>query len=90
MWRETVDGEDPRWENTVIEGQRFQVATMRTDILYPTRTGELILDGFDVDAQARVSFFNTRPLAASAPRSASRSFPCLKRRLPLPSAPSAI
>ena len=68
VWRETVDGEDPRWENTVIEGQRFQVATMRTDILYPTRTGELILDGFDVDAQARVSFFNTRPLAASAPK----------------------
>ncbi len=67
VWRETVDGEDPRWENTVIDGQRFQVATIRTDILYPTRTGELVLEGFDVDAQARISFFNTRPLAASAP-----------------------
>lgn len=68
VWRETVDGEDPRWENTVLDGQRFQVATMRTDILYPTRTGELVLEGFDVDAQARISFFNTRPLAASAPK----------------------
>lgn len=67
VWRETVDGEDPRWENTVIDGQRFQVATVRTDILYPTRTGELVLEGFDVDAQARISFFNTRPMAASAP-----------------------
>ena len=65
-WRETVDGEDPRWENTVINGQRFQVATMRTDILYPTRTGPLELDGFDVEAQARISFFNTRPLSSSA------------------------
>ena len=46
-WRETVEGEDPRWENTVINGQRFQVATIRTDILYPTQTGTLQLEGFD-------------------------------------------
>ena len=65
-WRETVEGEDPRWENTVINGQRFQVATIRTDILYPTQTGTLQLEGFDVEAQARISFFNTRPLASSA------------------------
>ena len=65
-WRETVEGEDPRWENTILNGQRFQVATIRTDILYPTQTGTLELDGFDVDAQARISFFNTRPLASSA------------------------
>ena len=65
-WRETVEGEDPRWENTILNGQRFQVATIRTDLLYPTQTGTLELNGFDVDAQARVSFFNTRPLASSA------------------------
>ncbi len=65
-WRETVEGEDPRWENTILNGQRFQVATIRTDLLYPTQTGTLDLSGFDVDAQARISFFNTRPLASSA------------------------
>ena len=82
VWKETVDGEDPRWENTVQNGQRFQVATIRTDILYPTRTGELVLEGFDVDAQARISFFNTRPLAASAPA-------VKVEVLPLPDSPGA-
>ena len=42
------------------------MATIRTDILYPTQTGTLQLEGFDVEAQARISFFNTRPLASSA------------------------
>ena len=65
-WKETVEGEDPRWENTVINGQRFQFATLRTDILYPTQTGTLTLEGFNVDGQARISFFNTRPLSSSA------------------------
>ena len=65
-WKETVEGEDPRWENTVIRGQRFQFATLRTDLLYPTQTGELVLSGFDVNAQARISFFNSRPLNSSA------------------------
>lgn len=66
VWKETVSGEDPRWENTIIGGQRVQVATVRTDILYPTQTGDLVISGFDVDAQTRISFFNTRPVAASA------------------------
>jgi len=65
-WKETVDGEDPRWENTIVEGRRVQVATVRTDILYPTRTGPLEISGFHVDAQQRVSFFNTRPVASTA------------------------
>lgn len=66
VWKETVEGEEPRWENTVINGQRFQFATLRTDILYPTQTGTLTLEGFNVDGQARISFFNTRPLSSSA------------------------
>ena len=65
-WKETVEGEDPRWENTVIRGQRFQFATLRTDLLYPTQMVELVLSGFDVNAQARISFFNSRPLNSSA------------------------
>lgn len=65
-WKETVDGEDPRWENTIVDGRRVQVATVRTDILYPTRTGPLEISGFHVDAQQRVSFFNTRPVASTA------------------------
>ena len=81
-WRETVEGEDPRWENTVLNGQRFQVATIRTDLLYPTQTGTLELEGFDVEAQARISFFNTRPLASSAR-------PVSIEVKPLPDAPPA-
>ena len=65
-WKETVKGDEPRWENTVIQGQRFQFATLRTDLIYPTQTGELLLEGFEVNAQARISFFNTRPLSATA------------------------
>lgn len=81
-WKETVEGEDPRWENTVIQGQRFQFATLRTNLLYPTQSGELILEGFDVNAQARISFFNSRPLASSAQ-------PVTIQVEPLPSAPPA-
>ena len=66
VWRETVEGEDAHGRNTVINGQRYKVATIRTDLLYPTQTGTLELEGFDVEAQARISFFNTRPLASSA------------------------
>ena len=84
VWRETVEGEDPRWENTVINGQRFQVATIRTDLLYPTQTGTLELAGFDVEAQARISFFNTRPLASSA-RSVSIEVKPLPGTPPAPS-----
>jgi len=66
VWKETVEGEDPRWETTIVEGRRVQVATVRTDILYPTQTGTLEIVGFDVDAQQRVGFFNTRPISSSA------------------------
>jgi tetratricopeptide (TPR) repeat protein len=66
VWKENVEGEDPRWENTIVDGKRIQVATVRTDILYPTRTGKLDISGFNVEAQMRVSFFNTRPLSSDA------------------------
>ncbi len=66
VWKETVEGEDPRWENAIVDGKRVQVATVRTDILYPTQTGPLEIKGFDVEAQTRISFFNTRPIASSA------------------------
>lgn len=66
VWKENVEGEDPRWENTIVDGRRVQVATVRTDILYPTRTGKLNISGFNVEAQMRISFFNTRPLSAEA------------------------
>lgn len=65
-WKETVEGEDPRWENTIVEGQRVQMATVRTDIIYPTRTGPLEIKGFDVEAQQRVSLFNSRPISVAA------------------------
>ena len=80
VWRETVEGEDPRWENTVLNGQRFQVATIRTDLLYPTQTGTLELDGFDVEAQARISFFNTRPLHRRSMMLVRESTYCYKLR----------
>ena len=66
VWKETVEGEDPRWENTIVDGRRVQVATVRTDILYPTRTGTLEIAGFNVDAQQRINFFNSRPVSADA------------------------
>ena len=66
VWKENVEGEDPRWENTIVDGRRVQVATVRTDILYPTRTGNLDISGFDVEAQMRINIFNTRPVNANA------------------------
>lgn len=66
VWREAIEGEDPRWEMTIVDGKRVQVATVRTDILYPTRTGTLEIAGFEVQAQQRLSFFNTRPINSSA------------------------
>ena len=66
VWKEAIEGEDPRWEMTIVDGKRVQVATVRSDILYPTRTGSLEIAGFEVQAQQRLSFFNTRPINANA------------------------
>lgn len=65
VWKETVEGEDPRWESTIVDGQRVQVATVQTEILYPTRSGSLEIAGFDVQAQQRINFFNTRPISST-------------------------
>lgn len=66
FWKETVDTGEPRWEAQIISGQRYNVANVRTMILFPQQTGTLTIDGFDLEGYVRTSFFDGKSIKASA------------------------
>lgn len=66
FWKEAVDQPDPNWEPQVIRGQRYNVANLRTVVLFPQQTGKLTLTGFELTGYMRTSFFNGRNVEAKA------------------------
>ena len=66
FWKETVETSEPRWEPQIISGKRYNVATVRTMVLFPQQTGTLIIDGFDLVGYMRTSFFDGQNVTASA------------------------
>lgn len=66
FWKEEVDSPEPSWEPKVIEGRRYNVANLRTMVLFPQKTGDLVIDGFQMDGYIRTSFFSGQNISASA------------------------
>ncbi|MDR9446875.1 MAG: BatD family protein [Balneolaceae bacterium] len=47
LWKEELEGQaQPRAEDALIQGQRFRRATLLKFIVFPTRTGSLLVDPF--------------------------------------------
>lgn len=66
FWKEAVDLPNPSFEPRLLNGRRIQVATVGKFVLFPQQTGELVIDGFDLQGYVRTSFFNGRNVAAAA------------------------
>lgn len=65
FWVENVDSHQGRWEQSVINGQRYSVATLKVDILFPQKTGKFTLEGFDMTGVVG-NFFNRQEVTASS------------------------
>lgn len=66
FWKEEIDIPDPRWEPQVVSGQRYNVATVKKLVLFPQKTGKLLIDGFDLVGYMRTSFFDGKNVTANA------------------------
>lgn len=66
FWSEQIDMPDPRWESEVIEGRRYNVATVKKVILFPQQTGDLAIEGFNLVGYKRTSFFDGKNVTAEA------------------------
>ena len=68
FWKETVDMPDARWEPQLINGKRYNVATVRKIVAFPQQTGTFELKDFDLVGYMRVNFFEGRELTATCDR----------------------
>lgn len=66
FWKEEVTGPEPSWEPQVMGGQRYNVANLRTVVLFPQKTGKLVIEGFEMDGYIRTSFFSGQNVSARA------------------------
>ena len=66
FWKEVVEQPDPGWEPQVIAGKRYNVANVRTAVLFPQKTGEIVLTGFELTGYKRISFFDGKNVSAKA------------------------
>jgi hypothetical protein len=66
FWKEEVTGPEPSWEPKVVGGQRYNVANLRTVVLFPQKTGKLVIEGFEMDGYIRTSFFSGENISARA------------------------
>jgi len=57
FWKETVSIPDPAWEAKVIDGARYNVATVGKVVLFPQQAGKQRIDGFSLEGYVRTSFF---------------------------------
>lgn len=78
FWTETKTDHQPAWTNEVVNGKRYQVATMRIDVLFPQETGSFELKGFEMSGFVRTNFFSRNQINAT-------SKPVKIEVLPLPS-----
>ena len=65
FWKETVDMPEARWEPQLINGKRYNVATVRKIVAFPQQTGTFELKDFDLVGYMRVNFFEGRELTAT-------------------------
>lgn len=66
FWKEIVETPEPRWEPQIISGKRYNVANVRTMVLFPQQTGTLTIEGFDLVGYMRTSFFDGQNVSANA------------------------
>ena len=66
FWTEQIEMEDPRWEPEVVNGRRYNVATVRKVLLFPQKTGAIEIDGFNLTGYKRTSFFDGKNVTAKA------------------------
>ena len=65
-WKEQIKDSDEHWSQVVKDGQRFSTITAQTSVIFPTQTGKLKISGFSVEGSEQISFFQSRPITASA------------------------
>jgi len=59
FWTETLEEDNIQWENQaqVINGQQYRVAILKKELLYPQRSGELVVAPTKIQALGKNSFF---------------------------------
>lgn len=65
FWPEKIEDHQGRWESQLINGQRYQVATIKIDVLFPQKTGKFTLDGFTMTGIVG-SMWNRQRVSASS------------------------
>jgi hypothetical protein len=65
FWKETVQGPEARWEPQLINGKRYNVATVRQIVAFPQQTGTMVLQGFTLNGYLRINFFEGREIQAT-------------------------
>lgn len=67
FWPEEIADHQGRWENQLINGQRYQVATLKISVLYPQKTGKFTFEGFSMTGIVGSVFNRQRVSAVSKP-----------------------
>jgi hypothetical protein len=67
FWPEEIADHQGRWENQLINGQRYQVATLKITVLYPQKTGKFTFEGFSMTGIVGSMFNRQRVSAVSKP-----------------------
>ena len=88
FWKETVQTPDARWEPQLINGKRYNVATVRQIVAFPQQTGTFTLRDFDLTGYLRINFFEGRDVKPPATLSPLKSSPCRRLLRGTQSAPS--
>lgn len=65
FWKETIEDPEARWEPQVINGKRYNVATVRRIVAFPQQTGTFQLSDFNIVGFMRINFFDGREIAAT-------------------------
>ncbi len=65
FWKETVDAPEARWEPQLINGKRYNVATVRQVVAFPQQTGTFVLEDFNLKGYLRINFFEGRDVQAT-------------------------
>ena len=65
FWKETIEAPEARWEPQLINGKRYNVATVRQIVAFPQQTGTFVLKDFDLKGYMRINFFEGREIEAT-------------------------
>lgn len=65
FWKETIPNPEARWEPQLINGKRYNVATVRQIVAFPQQTGSLELKDFTLNGYLRINFFEGREIQAT-------------------------